>query len=237
MNEVAVNCQNVSKRYHRKTALNGLNVSIPTGGIIGILGPNGSGKSTFFQLLMNVIQPDSGDITVLNRKPGWQTNRDIAYLPDRARWFPEQTARQAFEWAHRFLPGFDVKEAELLGQMMGIERDTPAGGMSRGQEARLMLLICMARRVPLVILDEPFSGIDVISRDRIVSGLIDHIGEKRDQTILISTHEIYEAESLFDYAVFLDQGRVRLAGDVEQLRAEHGSMDTLFRKLYAEEVR
>lgn len=233
----AVTCRHVSKRYRDKYALHELNISIPSGGIVGILGPNGSGKSTFFQLLMNFIQPDSGEISVLNRKPNWRTNREIAYLPDRGRWFPEQTASQAFEWANRFLPGFDMKEAEALAKMMNIDEDTPAGGMSRGQEARLMLLICIARRVPLVILDEPFSGIDVISRDRIVSGLIDHIDTRQAQTVLVSTHEIYEAESLFDYVVFLDQGQVRLAGEVEQLRAEHGSMDTLFRKLYAEVVR
>lgn len=232
-----VNCKQVSKKYRNKYALHKLNVSIPAGGIVGILGPNGSGKSTLFQLLMNFIQPDDGEITVLNQKPSWHTNRDIAYLPDRASWFPEQTASQAFEWANRFLPGFDMREAEGLAKMMDLEEDTPAGGMSRGQEARLMLLICIARRVPLVILDEPFSGIDVISRDRIVGGLIDRIDERQQQTVLISTHEIYEAESLFDYVVFLDQGRVRLAGEVEQLRAEHGSMDTLFRKLYSEGAR
>lgn len=234
--DYVVHCQHVTKRYRDKYALDGLNVSIPTGGIVGILGPNGAGKSTLFQLLMGFIQPDEGNLTVINRKPGWQTNRDIAYLPDRARWFPEQTVSEALAWASRFLPGFDMAEAEELAAMMNIERETPAGGMSRGQEARLMLLLCIARRVPLVILDEPFSGIDVISRDRIVGGLIDHIGERREQTVLISTHEIYDAESLFDYAVFLDQGRVRLAGAVEQLRAEHGSMDALFRKLYAEEI-
>lgn len=238
MNEQpVVNYQSVSKQYRKKYALSDLTVSIPSGGIVGILGPNGSGKSTFFQLLMSFIQPDDGEITVLNRKPGWQTNRDIAYLPDRARWFPEQTADQAFQWANNFLPGFDMEEAEQLAKMMHIDTDTPAGGMSRGQEARLMLLICLARRVPLIILDEPFSGIDVISRDRIVGGLIDYISERPEQTVLISTHEIYEAESLFDYVIFLDQGKVKLAGQVEQLRAQHGSMDSLFRKLYAEETR
>lgn len=235
--ERVINCQHVSKRYRNKYALNKLDVSIPAGGIVGILGPNGSGKSTFFQLLMGFIQPDAGEITVLDKKPSWQTNRDIAYLPDRASWFPEQTVQQAFEWANTFLPGFDMKEAEQLAKMMRIDVGAPTGGLSRGQEARLMLLICIARQVPLVILDEPFSGIDVISRDRIVDGLIDYIGEREQQTVLISTHEIYEAESLFDYVIFLDQGQVVLAGEVEQLRAEHGSMDTLFRKLYAEEVR
>lgn len=235
--EQAVNCQHVIKRYRNKYALNKLNVSIPAGGIVGILGPNGSGKSTLFQLLMGFIQPDAGEITVLNKKPSWQTNRDIAYLPDRASWFPEQTVGQAFEWANTFLPGFNMKEAAQLAKMMHIDVDTPTGGLSRGQEARLMLLICIARRVPLIILDEPFSGIDVISRDRIVGGLIDYISGRREQTVLISTHEIYEVESLFDYVIFLDHGKVVLSGEVEQLRAEYGSMETLFRKLYAEEGR
>lgn len=231
MTEAAVHCQHVTKQYGQKLALNELDVTLPLGGIHGILGPNGSGKSTLFRLITGLTRPESGEITVLGREPGWKTNRDIAYLPDRARWYPDQTLNQAFQWAENFLPGFDSQSAEKLAEFMKLDHETKAGGMSRGQEARLMLILCMARRVPLIVLDEPFSGIDTLSREKIVEGLIDHMDDS-GQTVLVSTHEIHEVEGLFNHAVFLDEGQIKLTGDTEELRREYGSMHTLLRKLY-----
>jgi ABC-2 type transport system ATP-binding protein len=135
------------------------------------------------------------------------------------------------QWAENFLPGFDRVEAEQLAAFMKVDLDMRVGGMSRGQEARLMLILCIARQVPLIILDEPFSGIDVVSRERIIDGLIDHMSHG-DHTVLISTHEIYEAESLFDYVVFLNEGQVVLAGEADALRGQYGSMHSIVQQLY-----
>ncbi|MBM7644631.1 ABC-2 type transport system ATP-binding protein [Scopulibacillus daqui] len=226
-----VNCQQITKRYGDKHALDELNVSIPENKIVGILGPNGSGKSTFFRMITGLVKPDSGEIEVLGKRPGSGINREIAYLPDRARWYPNHTVAGAFEWAEKLLPGFDIANAKELADFMEMKRDMRVSGMSRGQEARLMLILCMARNVPLIILDEPFSGIDVISRERIIEGMIDYLSD-RDQTILISTHEIYEVEGMFDYAIFLNQGKAILSGDTEELRAQYGSMHDIFRQFY-----
>ncbi|MFC7394950.1 ABC transporter ATP-binding protein [Scopulibacillus cellulosilyticus] len=231
MTTAAVNCNQIAKRYGDKYALEELSISIPENKIVGILGPNGSGKSTLFRMITGLVKPDSGEIEVLGKTPGWKTNRDIAYLPDRARWYPNQTVADAFQWAEQLLPGFDMDNAKDLANFMEMDLDLRANGMSRGQEARLMLILCMARNVPLVILDEPFSGIDVISRERIIEGMIDYLSD-RDQTILISTHEIYEVEGMFDYAIFLNQGKAILSEDVEELRAQYGSMHDIFRQFY-----
>lgn len=231
MSHSAISCNQVVKQYGKKRALDGINLTIPLNRVVGILGPNGAGKSSLFRLIMGMIQPDSGSVKVLGQQPGWETNGDISYLPDRARWFPDHTLEQAVEWAEALWPEFDRDKAERLAQAMKIEKDVPAGGMSRGQEARLMLTLCMSRNVPLIVLDEPFSGIDVVSRERIIEGLIDHLSEGK-QTILISTHEIYETESLFDHVVFLDQGKVNVTGETEHLRRQHGSMESLFKELY-----
>ncbi|WP_054949089.1 ABC transporter ATP-binding protein [Numidum massiliense] len=235
MTDYALHCHNVTKTYGAKRALDSLELAIPGGRVSGVLGPNGSGKSTLFRLTMGLSRPDSGDISVLGQPPGWETNGKIAYLPDRARWFPDHTVSDAFQWAAHFLPGFNAEKAEELADFMHIDLESRAAGMSRGEEARLMLTLCVARDVPLLLLDEPFAGIDVVSRDRIVRGLIDHIGTS-EQTILISTHDIYEVESLFDHVVFLDRGKVKLAGDVDDLRRAHGSMDSLFRETFRDRL-
>lgn len=228
---IAIRAEQITKRYGKKLALHDFSLEIPAGKVVGILGANGAGKSTLFRMITGMVQPEEGTLQVLGGKPGWKTNKDIAYLPDRARWYEKHSVKQALDWAEHLLPGFDRKRAEELISFMKLQSDMPVRGMSKGQEARLMLSICMARNVPLLILDEPFSGIDLISRERIISAIIDNLAE-REQTVLISTHEIHEAESLFDDVVFMDCGQVVLQGNVEQLRSEQGSMESVYRNLY-----
>ncbi|SDW27218.1 ABC-2 type transport system ATP-binding protein [Marininema mesophilum] len=228
--DVVVRCQDVKKTFGTRTALQDITVKIPSHQVVGILGPNGSGKSSLFRLILGLNQPDSGEISVLGRKPGWNNNHQIAYLPDRARWYGDHTVEGAFQWGMDLLPGFDASKANELADWMEIDKKMRVDGMSKGQEARLMLIMCLARNVPLIVLDEPFTGIDTPSRERIIDALIDRVTE-REQTILISTHEIYEAEGLFDSVFFMNEGRVELSGPAEELRAKHGSMVELVGKM------
>ncbi len=229
--EAVVQCNHLVKRYGKKRVLDEINLSIPANKVVGILGPNGAGKSTLFRLIMGMIQPDEGSIRVFAEEPGWKINRKISYLSDRGRWYENHRLDQAIQWAEEMWPGFDREKAWRLAEVMKVEKDIPARGMSRGQEARLVLLLCIARSTPLVVLDEPFSGIDIVSRERILEGLISDLGDEK-QTILISTHEIYETESLLDYVIFLNQGKVITSGETEELRRQHGSMETLYKKLF-----
>lgn len=231
MTDMAVACAGVSKRYGNRIALNRLTLDIPHGRIVGVLGPNGSGKSTLFRTLMGLTMPDAGNITVMGAAPGWRTNAAIAYLPDRARWYPDHTVQDTCNWAAALLPQFDRARAMHLTQLMNLDLKQRVDGMSRGTEARLMLTLCLARQVPLMILDEPLSGIDMVSREQIIDALLECVSEQ-ETTVLLSTHEIYDAESLFDYAVFLREGQVIRQGGADDLRRQDGSMRDIMRDLY-----
>jgi ABC-2 type transport system ATP-binding protein len=226
-----VEASNVSKKYGTKAAIDNLTVSFPEGQITGLLGHNGAGKSTLFKMIVGLTRAQSGVIKVFGNEPSWKNNDKIAYLPDRARWYGYQTVEQAFVYANSIFPFFNMERAQEMAQFMSLDPDQKISSMSKGQEARLLLILCLARDVQLVLLDEPFSGIDLISREKIVNGIIDSM-INRQQTIIISTHEIHEAESLFDHVVLLDQGRVVMAEDAEKLRAEKGSIESVYRSVF-----
>lgn len=227
----ALEINNLCKSYGSKKALTQLTVSFPEGQISGLLGPNGAGKSTLLKVLIGLVKPESGTIRVLGQQPNWKLNAEIAYLPDRAKWYKFHTIEQALSYAFKILPGFDLQRAHQMAKIMDLELNAKVSTLSKGQEARLYVILCLARKVKLVLLDEPFSGIDLVSRERIIQSIIDSMLDNQ-QTILISTHEIHEAESLFDHVVFLDQGRLILEGNAEALRQENGSIESIYRGLF-----
>lgn len=228
---MAIRADRLSKSYGKKLAIECLSMTVPEHSITAVLGPNGAGKSTLMRMIAGQGAPGEGILTVLGRTPDREAGRRVAYLPDRARWYPHHTVEQAAEWFGKLQEGFDRERAWGLFDSFGLEAEMKVSGMSRGQEARLMLALCLARDVPLLVLDEPFSGIDMISREKIVGALIDSFAE-RMQTVLISTHEIAETESLFDRAIFMDRGTVVLEGEAERLRAERGSLQQVYRQLF-----
>lgn len=227
----AIEIKYLTKSYGSKIALDDLYVSFPEGQITGLLGPNGAGKSTLFKAMVGLVKPQSGNILVFGQHPHWKLNAEIAYLPDRAKWYKVHTVKQALTYALNVLPGFDLPRALEMVSLMKLDLYEQVSTLSKGQEARLHIILCLARRVKLVLLDEPFSGIDLLSREHIIQSLIDSMIDQ-PQTIVISTHEIHETESLFDHVVFLNRGQLILEGNAETLRQERGSIESIYRGLY-----
>lgn len=224
-----ITLQDVQKTYRKKTIFTNLSFTIPEHRLVGVFGANGAGKSTLFRMLMGFTPYDRGKVEVLGTHPGRQNHAQIAYLHDRGSWFPHHTVSDAIAWGARFLPQYNVQIAEELMELMRLRKDMIVQEMSKGQAARLMLIQSLSRDVPLMLLDEPFSGIDLVSREVIIDGLIAYIGN-RQQTVLISTHEIAEAEGLFDYVLFLREGEKMIAEEADTIREEFGSLQSLFRR-------
>jgi ABC-2 type transport system ATP-binding protein len=222
MSEIAVKIKDLVKKYPGVNALKGINVNIPEGKIIGLIGPNGSGKSTMLKSIVGLVKPSSGEIRVFGEHPSWKTKEEIAFLPEINYFYKGMTIRQVINLYQSQFSNFDRTKAVEILEFMNLKEDMSIKNLSKGMVGRVKLTLTMARQVPLVIMDEPLAGIDPKSRSRILEGLISEY-DAEQQTIILSTHEVLEAERYFDYVIFLEFGEIKLQGNADDLRREHGS--------------
>ncbi len=209
---------NVSKSFGTVVALDRVDIQFAGGLITGIFGPNGAGKSTIIKLIAGINRSDSGQVLVGGGTP--RNKKDsVAYLPEIDHLYPWWSLRQAAEFMQAFYGDWDQSRYQELLSFLRLEENMIMGKISKGQRAKCKLLLVLARRAPYLLLDEPFSGIDILTREEIAEAMIRGY-QGGEQAVLISTHEIDEIESLVDNVVFIDQGRIQLVGNAEQLRKE-----------------
>ncbi|SDW98049.1 ABC transporter ATP-binding protein [Paenibacillus sp. CF384] len=222
----------VHKRYLLKHAINGIDLQIRKGTIVGLLGPNGSGKSTLLKMMAGMIYPTSGSILVNGREPGVRNKAQIAYLPEIDNLYGWMTVKETLRFISGFYPDWkEDKAADMLAKME-LDIDQKVRSLSKGMRARLKLIAALSRDVPLVLLDEPFSGIDPSSRAKIIRSIASEF-ESAEQTIILSTHSVKESEPMFDDVIFLQGGRIKLFDSAENLRAEFGcSLENIWEKVY-----
>ncbi|MEW5763295.1 MAG: ABC transporter ATP-binding protein [Bacillota bacterium] len=227
-----VEIDGLHKTYFRTRALNGIDLKLERGLIFGLLGPNGSGKSTLLKTIAGLVRPTSGRVLVDGQTPSVATRALVAYLPETDHLYTWMTVRETLDFVSAFHADWEARRAAALLAFMELDAARRVGDLSKGQRARLKLVLALSRRAPLVLLDEPLSGIDPPSRARIIRAVV---GEYRlgEQTIVLSTHQVKEAEGVFDRVVFLREGRVALCETAENLRAAHGcSVQDLWERVY-----
>ncbi len=210
----------VSKSYGRTQALNGLTLEFVDGEIIGLFGPNGAGKSTTIKMIVGLSRPDRGEVWVDGKLPR-QRRESIAYLPELNHLYHWWTLKDAAAFIQDFYNDWDEHCYQSQLHFLNLDEGMKLSKISRGQLAKCRLLLTTSRRAPYLLLDEPFSGIDLMTREEIINSLIREYQEGK-QTIIISTHEIDEIENLVDRAFFIDHGSIRISGKAEDLRAQKG---------------
>ncbi|OOO00029.1 MAG: ABC transporter [Epulopiscium sp. Nele67-Bin004] len=222
---------NVTKTYPKKVALDNVSFEIPTGKVIGLLGPNGSGKSTIIKLINGLIQPTGGDITFENEKLSHLTNAHIAYLPERTYLNNWMKVKHMIQFFADFYDNFDIDVALSMLNDLNINPEDKLVTMSKGTKEKVQLILVMARRAKLYILDEPIGGVDPAGRDYILSTIIKNYHE--DSTLIIATHLIQEVESICDDVIFIHNGVIKLSGNVDDIREEYNkSIDMIFREVF-----
>lgn len=208
----------VSKRFGNAIALDGFSHQFAPGKITGLFGPNGAGKSTALKMIAGLNRPDKGEVLVDKRLPQQEKIR-VAFLPEIDHFYNWMNIRQAAQFLRSFYADWDQQRYRQLIDYLNLSEDMKVTSISKGQRAKVKLLLTLSRKAPYILMDEPLSGIDVLTREEIVSTLIKDF-RADEQTVIISTHEIAEIEAVIDEVVFIGKGSIRLSGNAEDLRQE-----------------
>jgi len=212
-------------------ALSNVNLNLPRGKVIGLLGPNGSGKTTFIKLLTNLLTQYEGVLLIDGKRPGQDTKALVSYLPDRNYLHDKWTTNNAITYFADFYPDFDVNKARFLLNQLGIDTTRRFKILSKGTKEKVQLALVLSRNAKLYIFDEPIAGVDPAARDFIFGMILKNYNP--DASVIISTHLISEAETIFDYAVFLKHGQIAMAGSVEDIKKHYNqSLNDLFREVF-----
>ena len=231
MNTPILKCTDLCKKY-TSPVLDKFNLTLNSGKIVGLLGPNGCGKTTLMKLISGILVPDSGEIKVCGEIRSEKTNSYISYLPERTYFSPWMRVNDLITYFDEFYGDFDVELAQNMLRTLGIKTGAKLKTLSKGTKEKVQLIMVMARRARLYLLDEPIAGVDPAARDYILQAIIGNYNP--EATVVITTHLIHDIEPILDEFAFMGHGgQILLSGEADTVRAEQGkSLDQLFREVF-----
>jgi len=222
-----IETHNLTRRFGRTEAVHELNLVVPEGSIFALLGPNGAGKSTTIKMLMNLVAPTSGDARVLgvdSRRLTPREREQIGYVSENQELPLWMTVGAYLDFCRPLYPNWDAALEKTLREKFDLPADRKLKHLSRGMLMKTALLSSLAYRPKLLVLDEPFSGLDPLVRDEFVRGLLE-VSELGGWTVLISSHDIEEVERLADWIGVMDAGRLQFAESTETLLGRFRRID------------
>jgi len=222
----AIELNGLVKAYGDFRAVDNLSLDVPAGRIVGFLGPNGAGKTTTIRMIMSIIYPDSGQISVLGRPRAIDVKDSIGYLPEERGLYRKMTIDQTLRYFGKLkgMRGHDLKSriGECLESVgLGDWRYKKAEALSKGMSQKLQFVTTILHRPELVILDEPFSGLDPINMELLKDLVIDL--KAKGATVIFSTHQMEQAQRLCDRLVLINRGRKLIDGTMEEIRSRFSS--------------
>ncbi len=225
MSDLALETVDLRKSFHGRPALTGLNLCVPAGSISGFLGRNGAGKTTTIKLLMAILKPDSGSVSVLgvpvsNSSNVVQLRERIGFVTEDKELYPYMTILQVIKFTRSFFPKWrDDLEQRYL-QMFDLPPHKKIPALSKGMRSKLMLLLAISRGAELLILDEPTDGLDPAASEQLLRELVS-LSAAEGTTIFFSSHQLSEVEQIADHITILDHGRSVVSGFLDELKARY----------------
>ena len=222
----AVTLDNVCKSFGQVHAVDNLSVQVPAGSVYGFLGPNGAGKTTTLRMIMNIIRPDSGRIEILGDGQIEQVKNRIGYMPEERGLYRKMTARKVLAYFGS-IKGLNEKEIvhrvphwlETIG--LADWADKKVEELSRGMHQKLQFAVTAINEPELVILDEPFSGLDPLNQELLKAIILEMRSQGR--TVIFSTHVMHEAEKLCDFILLINRGKSILDGRLDEIRSRQSA--------------
>ncbi|MCR5507408.1 MAG: ABC transporter ATP-binding protein [Lachnospiraceae bacterium] len=230
---VLVECRDLTKSYNgRFEAVSGLNLTIESGRIIGLLGPNGSGKTTLIKMINGILKPTRGEVYIDGVEPCPYTRSIVSYLPERTYIEAQRTVADLIDFFADFYADFRPDRAMQMINALGIDSGARIKTLSKGSKEKVQLILVMSRDAKLYVLDEPIAGVDPAARDYIIRTIINNYN--KDASVIISTHLITDIEDVLNDVIFLKNGRLVLRATVDEIKDKYGvSVDKHFREVFA----
>ncbi len=224
-----IELQQVTKRFREHLAVDDFSLSVPEASIFGFIGPNGSGKTTTIRMILRIIEPDAGDIRVFGKPHHVTANNSIGYLPEERGLYRKMTVLRQLRYFGQLkgLSGRDARAAALewLERLDLIDwKDKKLETLSKGMSQKIQFIATVLARPRLLILDEPFSGLDPVNLEVLRSVLLEL--QQSGTTLLFSTHDMHTAEQFCDHICMIYKGRKVLDGSMGDIQGEYGQ-DTL----------
>jgi ABC-2 type transport system ATP-binding protein len=212
----------LGKRYGQRQALADCTLEVPPGRVVGLVGPNGAGKTTLLKIACGMLAPTTGRIEVLGEQPaaGPAQLARVGYVAQDTPTYASLSVADHLKLGAKLNPRWDAKLAQARIDQLGLEPKQKAGKLSGGQRAQLALTVAVAKRPGLLILDEPVASLDPLARRDFLRHLMESVAEN-DTSVILSSHLVSDLERVCDYLIVLVASRVQLAGETEDLLAEH----------------
>ena len=222
-----IELDNITKTFGSVTAVDSLSLGVPKGSIYGFIGPNGSGKTTTLRMIMNIFYPDSGDITVFGRKLDDTVKDQIGYLPEERGLYQKMKVRELLQFYGELKSGHKVdKDVDYWLERLDLSdwANKKVETLSKGMSQKVQIIATIVAKPELIILDEPFTGLDPVNAEAIRDVVLDL--RSQGATIIFSTHDMNVAEKMCDFIFMIFKGKKVLDGTLASIQDEYGS-DTL----------
>lgn len=223
LSEAVITVSDLSRRFGAKMALASVSLSVPRGGVYGLVGANGAGKTTLIKHILGLLRAESGSVRVFGRDPVGDPAGVLArigYLSEENDLPGWMRVDELIRYSRAFYPDWDDEYAEELRQTFALDSATKIKNLSKGQKARAGLLIALAYRPELLVLDEPSSGLDPIVRRDILGAVIRTIADE-GRTVVFSSHLLDEVEQVADHVTMIREGTIVLSAPLQEVKEAH----------------